>query len=53
MTAMTNNIWIIEPALKTKRPNNHPMMRMTATMYKREFMVQKFYTMIMAIPIPK
>jgi hypothetical protein len=44
---------MIEPALKTKKPNNHPMIRITATIYKSELMVLKFYTMMIAIPIPK
>jgi hypothetical protein len=39
MTAITNKIWIIEPALKTKKPKSHPIIRITAAMYKRELIV--------------
>ena len=52
ITAITNNIWMMEPALKTKKPNNHPIIRITATIYKREFMVQIF-TPSKASTIPK
>ena len=50
--AITNSTWISEPALKTKNPSNHPIIRITAMIYSREFMVQMFIP-IVAIPIPK
>jgi hypothetical protein len=36
---------MIEPALKTKKPNNHPIIRITATIYNKDPIVLKFYTM--------
>jgi hypothetical protein len=41
----------MDPALKTKNPNNHPIIRITARIYNKEFMVQKFIPVI-AIPVP-
>jgi len=37
--AMTSNIWIKPPAEAIKKPNAHPMSRMTAMIYNSEFMM--------------
>jgi hypothetical protein len=42
MMAITNNTCISPPTEYINTPNAHPMMRITATIYNNEFMVDVF-----------
>ena len=42
MMAISNNTWISPVTEYTNPPNAHPMMRITATIYNNEFMIDRF-----------
>jgi hypothetical protein len=52
MMAITNNIWMIPPALYMKKPNTHPITSITAMIYNSDLITIVFFDSGNRLKIP-